>query len=65
MNRPRLLNIDEAAELTRKPVATMRWLRHTGEGPVSFKLGRRVVYDEADVIAWIDRQRAEQGRAAG
>ncbi|WP_082940186.1 helix-turn-helix transcriptional regulator [Mycolicibacterium peregrinum] len=48
-----LLSIEEAAELARKPVATMRWLRATGKGPRSGKLGRRVVYRREDIEEWI------------
>ena len=49
-----LLTIEEVAELTRLPVATLRWYRAMGEGgPKSGKLGRRVVYRRADVEAWI------------
>ncbi len=33
--------------------ATLRYWRHTGEGPVSFKLGRRVLYRKVDVDAWL------------
>src|ERR1700730_9544633 len=49
-----LLTIEKVAELTRLPVATLRWYRAMGEGgPKSGKLGRRVVYRRADVEAWI------------
>ena len=48
-----LMTIDEVAELTRKPVATLRWYRATGQGPKSGKLGRRVFYRREDVEAWI------------
>jgi len=49
-----LLTIEEVAELTRLPVATLRWYRAMGEGgPKSGKLGRRVVYRRADVEAWV------------
>jgi predicted DNA-binding transcriptional regulator AlpA len=50
---PRMLRIDETSELTTLPVSTLRYLRHLGEGPPAFRLGRRLVYDEADVLAWI------------
>lgn len=53
-----MLNIDEAAEFLRVPVATMRWWRYTGDGPFSFKVGRHVRYWRTDLILW----RAEQGR---
>ena len=52
-----LLTITEAAELLRAPVATLRYWRHLGTGPRSFRLGRRVVYRRDDVLAWIDSQR--------
>lgn len=54
----RILTIEEVAEKTRKPVATLRYYRSRGGGPASFRLGRRVVYREADVDAWIDAMRA-------
>lgn len=52
----KLLLIDEVAEMTTKSPATLRWYRHTGAGPRSAKLGRRIVYRESDVQAWIDAQ---------
>ena len=49
-----LLTSAEVAEMTRLPLATLRWWRHTGEaGPKSFKLGRRVMYRRADVEQWL------------
>lgn len=44
------------------PAATLRYWRHTGEGPVSFKLGRRVLYRKVDVDAWLDEQYAKSAR---
>jgi excisionase family DNA binding protein len=52
-----LLAISEAAELLRAPVATLRYWRHLGSGPHSFRLGRRVLYRRDDLHAWIDAQR--------
>jgi excisionase family DNA binding protein len=51
-----LLTITEAAELLRTPVATLRYWRHLGTGPRSFRLGRRVLYRRDDLHAWIDAQ---------
>ena len=64
--RPKLLTLDEAAELTRLSPATLRYWRAqaTGEGPKSGKLGGRVFYREADVLAWIDAQFEDEGNAA-
>ena len=51
-----LLTITEAAEILRSPVATLRYWRHLGTGPDSFRLGRRVLYRRADLLAWVDAQ---------
>ncbi len=58
----RLLRVFEVAELTGIPEATLRFWRHQGTGPGSAKLGRRVVYREEDVLAWIDEQFAKDAR---
>jgi predicted DNA-binding transcriptional regulator AlpA len=49
-----LMTTEEVAALTRKSVATIRWLKATGTGPKCGKLGRRVVYRRSDVLAWIE-----------
>ena len=54
---PELLTITEAAEVLRTPVATLRYWRHLGTGPRSFRLGRRVLYRRDDLRTWIDAQR--------
>jgi excisionase family DNA binding protein len=54
---PELLTITEAADLLRTPVTTLRYWRHQGIGPRSFRLGRRVLYRRDDVHAWIDAKR--------
>jgi excisionase family DNA binding protein len=51
---PELLTITEAADLLRAPVATLRYWRHRGTGPHSFRLGRRVLYRRDDLRTWID-----------
>ena len=55
-----------------KPLSTLRYWRHIGYGPKSFKIGGRVVYKLEDVEQWIEAQynnsdSAAQtaGRAAG
>ena len=52
----RLLTITEAADTTRTPVATLRYWRHLGIGPRSFRLGRHVVYRADELHAWINTQ---------
>jgi excisionase family DNA binding protein len=56
-----LLTITEAAELVRAPVATLRYWRHLGTGPRSFRLGRRVLYRRDDLRTWVDAQRDRNG----
>jgi predicted DNA-binding transcriptional regulator AlpA len=51
-----LLTISEVAAIVRAPLATLRYWRHLGTGPRSFRLGRRVVYRVGDLRAWIETQ---------
>ena len=53
-----MLTIEEAAALLRVPVATMRYWRHLGAGPFSFRVGRHVRYWRSDLVLWL----AEQAR---
>lgn len=55
-NRERLLRIEQVAEWTGVSEHTLRYWRHAGKGPKSAKLGRRVVYRERDIQAWLDAQ---------
>jgi predicted DNA-binding transcriptional regulator AlpA len=58
-----ILRLEEISDRTGVPVATLRWYRHNGMGPRTWKLGRRVVAYEDDVQAWLDAQReADQPR---
>jgi predicted DNA-binding transcriptional regulator AlpA len=56
--KPRtLLRTKEVAEQIGVSENTLRWWRHTGQGPKSFTLGaRRVVYDVDDVTRWVEEQ---------
>jgi hypothetical protein len=60
------ITTEEFADLARTNPATVRYWRHVGNGPGGFKLGRRVLYLERDVRAWIEEQRmAQSDRDAG
>ena len=50
----------ELAELCRTSPETVRFWRHVGKGPRSFKLGRKVLYAIQDVEQWLDEHRIEQ-----
>lgn len=52
------LTTDEVAAALRTTASTVRYWRHTGYGPPSFRVGRRVLYRESDVQAWLDTRRA-------
>ncbi len=54
-----LLTITEAADLLRAPVATLRYWRHLGTGPRSFRLGRRALYRRHDLHDWIAAQHGQ------
>lgn len=56
---PTFMTTAEVADLLRMPSETVRYWRHIGKGPKSFKVGRRVLYDAAAVQAWLDEQRGE------
>jgi excisionase family DNA binding protein len=47
------LTTTEVAEALRTPAETVRYWRHVGKGPKSFKVGRRVLYAVEDVEAFI------------
>lgn len=54
-----LLRIEDVAELTGVSANTLRFWRSKGTGPLSAKLGRRVVYRESDVRDWLDKRFGE------
>lgn len=49
-----LMTTEEVATLARTSPETVRYWRHVGKGPKSFKVGRRVLYDRSDIIEWIE-----------
>jgi predicted DNA-binding transcriptional regulator AlpA len=52
----KLLTMTEVSELIRIPVATLRYYRHLGSGPRSFKVGRTVRYWRSGVYQWLEEQ---------
>ena len=53
----RLLSIDEAAARLRVSVCTVRYLRQEGRFAPATRVGRRLFWDEADVEAWLLKQK--------
>ena len=52
-----LMNLQEVAKYLRVPVPTIRWLRQEGRFAPAIRVGRRLVWDAADVRAWAEAQR--------
>ena len=59
-----MLTLQEACAYLRVPEGTLRYWRHLGSGPRSFKIGRHVRYWKADLVLWLTEQtnRAQQQR---
>ena len=64
MHSSELLGTRAVSEWTGTPEETLRFWRATGTGPLSWKIGRRVVYSRDDVQRWLDDQRAQSLRGA-
>lgn len=47
---------EEAATYLRSPVATLRYWRHRRTGPRSLLVGRRVMYQQSDLDAYVEQQ---------
>lgn len=59
---PKMLTEQDVVSMTGLARGTLAYWRHAGQGPRSYKLGRRVRYDETDVLAWIQQQKAATSR---
>jgi len=55
----RLLTLVEAAERINRPEQTLRYWVQQGTAPRSFKLGRRRMFREEDVEAWLNDRMAK------
>lgn len=62
---PKYLTTAEVAEHLRTSVETVRYWRHIGKGPASFKVGRSVLYELADVEAFIEDAKREAATLRG
>ena len=52
----------EVALMLRMTEGGLRWWRHVGRGPLSYKSGRRTLYPRAGVIAWREQNISDTGR---
>ncbi|HET7735339.1 MAG TPA: helix-turn-helix domain-containing protein [Nocardioidaceae bacterium] len=51
-----MLTLKEVATQLRVPEATLRYWRHLGTGPRSFRIGRNVRYWRTEVATWLELQ---------
>jgi hypothetical protein len=51
-----MLTLQEACAFLRVPEGTLRYWRHLGCGPRSFKVGRHVRYWRTDLTVWLADQ---------
>ena len=58
---PKLLTINDVADLLRVPVATLRYWRNTSYGPPSFRIGRGVRYWDSEVLNWLHQLSGHDG----
>jgi DNA-binding transcriptional MerR regulator len=54
---PVLIHPKEAAKILGRPESTLRYWRSLGVGPAWVKLEGRVLYDEQDLVEYIQRSR--------
>jgi excisionase family DNA binding protein len=52
-----LMTIEEVAEPVRVSVPTVRWLRQEGRFAPATRIGRRLVWDRAELLAWVELNR--------
>ncbi len=57
MAKSPVLTIDEAADYLGLSVGNLNKMRMTIGGPLFIKLGRRVVYHQDDLDAWLESNR--------
>ena len=55
---PDRMTTGEAARYTGVAESTLRYYRHADIGPASYAIRSKVMYDRADLDAWIAQQKA-------
>ena len=60
-----LLDSDGAALYLRLARQTLAKMRVSGTGPFYYKVGRRILYDRAELDGWLDTRRRRSTSAPG
>jgi prophage regulatory protein len=58
---PEYLDSNDLEKLTGTKASTWRYWAMLGQGPASFKLGRRRVWKRSSVLSWLESQEAAVG----
>ena len=58
------LTIDEVAATLRVSVPTVRWLRQEGRFAPAIRVGRRLLWDQAEIESWMESNREASGQVA-
>lgn len=61
-DKPEIMTPPQVSEETGIPEGTLRYYRHAGVGPASFRLRGRVRYRRSEVVAWIAQEEASTRR---
>ncbi len=51
----KLMTTEEVAELCRTTPAGIANMRYRGNGPRGVRAGKRILYPESEVVAWLER----------
>lgn len=52
-----LMTLDQLCDLLQSDRRTLYRMRKAGEGPPEFKIGRKVLFDRAEVQKWLERHK--------
>lgn len=61
MNKERLYTVEELAEEYHLTPAGIYNMRHRGVGPRGCRVGKRVLFPESEVLAWLDSRMDSNG----
>ncbi|GAA5021114.1 hypothetical protein GCM10023258_10210 [Terrabacter aeriphilus] len=61
----KFMTTTEVAALCRTSPESVRWWRHVGRGPKSFRVGRRVLYETNEVWSWLEELKDREALEAG
>jgi excisionase family DNA binding protein len=58
---PALMTIPQLCEYLNVEVSTVYMWRTRGRGPRGFRVGKKILFRQTDVVAWLEEQRRRSG----